>query len=254
MSLPFRPLPDLIAHRGNAAEYPENTLPALRSALDLGVRYVEFDVQLCADRQPVLLNDSNLSRTAGLDRDALQMSWQELSEVAVNEAARFGNRYTDVGIPTLAQAVDLIESHPTVTAFVQLKRASLRGFGHELVVRKVCETLKPIARQCVIISHDLAAVHHVRQVSAYRIGWVLPEYTTLAALKCEALAPDYVFCDHNLLTDNTAKLWRGPWRWACYEVASRKLALDLAARGAKLIETVEVRSMLREFRGMREKG
>ena len=250
MPLPVRQLPDLIAHRGNAAEYPENTLPAIRSALDLGVRFVEFDVQLCADRQPMLLNDSSLKRTAGVDRDALQMTWHELAEVSVNEADRFGSRYTDVGIPTLAQAVNIIESHPGVTAFVHLKRASLRGFGHELVVRKVCEVLKPIARQCVIISYDLAAVHHVRQVSQYRVGWVLPEYTSLAALKCEALAPDYVFCDHNLLTDNTAKLWRGPWRWACYEVTSRKLALELAARGAKLIETTEVRSMLREFRGI----
>jgi glycerophosphoryl diester phosphodiesterase len=250
MSTAVRPLPELIAHRGNAAEYPENTLPAIRSALELGVRFVEFDVQMCADRQPMLLNDSNLKRTAGIDRDALQMTWHELAEVSVNEAERFGNRYTDVGIPTLAQAVNVIESHPGVTAFVHLKRASLRGFGHELVVRKVCEVLKPIARQSVIISYDLAAVHHVRQVSQYRVGWVLPEYTSLAALKCEALAPDYVFCEHSLLTDNNSKLWRGPWRWACYEVTSRKLALELAARGARLIETAEVRSMLREFRGL----
>ena len=241
-------LPDLVAHRGNAAEFPENTLPGIRSALELGVRHIEFDVQLCADRQPVLLNDSNLQRVAGIDRDAVQMTWPELSEVQVNETARFGGRYTDVGIPTLAQAVNLIESQPMVTAFVQLRRASLRAFGHELVARRVCEVLKPVARQCVITSQDLAAVHHVRQVSAYRVGWVLPEYTTLAALKCEALAPDYVFCEHSLLTDNASRLWRGPWRWVCYDVSSRKLALELAARGVRLVETTEVRSMLREFR------
>lgn len=250
MSPPLPRLPDLIAHRGNAAEYPENTLPAIRSALDLGVRHVEFDVQLSADRQPMLLHDSSLKRTAGIDRDALQMTLQELAEISVNEEQRFHKRFTDVGIPTLAQTVNVLESHPAATAFVQLKRASLRAFGHELVVRKVCDVLKPIARQCVIISSDLAAVHYVRQVSSYRIGWVLPEYTTLSALKCEALAPDYVFSDYQLLTDNTAKLWRGPWRWALYEVTSRKLALELATRGARLIQTVEVRKMLREFRGL----
>ena len=68
-------------------------------------------------------------------------------------------------------------------------------------MRKVCEVLKPVARQCVIISSDLAAIHHVRQVSSYRVGWMLSEYTNLSALKCEALAPDYVFCDHQLLTE-----------------------------------------------------
>ena len=45
-------LPTIIAHRGNAAEFPENTLEALQSAVDLGVRHVELDVQLSADRVP----------------------------------------------------------------------------------------------------------------------------------------------------------------------------------------------------------
>jgi hypothetical protein len=134
-------------------------------------------------------------------------------------------------------------SGPRSSSYERARRASLRTFGQEIVVRKVCETLKPIARQCVIISFDLAAVHHVRQVSSYRIGWVLSEYSSLSALKCEALAPDYVFCDHELLTENSSKLWRGPWRWAIYEVTTRKLAMDLAARGAKLVETMAVRAM-----------
>lgn len=244
-------LPDLIAHRGNAAEYPENTLPAIRSALDLGARFVEFDVQLTADRQPVLLHDSNLQRTAGLDRNALEMTLAELADIRVNEEARLGNRFTDVGIPTLAQAVSVLESHSNATAFVELKRASLRAFGAEAFVHKIIDVLKPVARQCVIISFDLATVHYVRQTTSFRIGWVLPEYTNLAALKCEALAPDYVFCDHQLLTDTGSRLWRGPWRWAIYEVTTPKLAVDLAARGARLIETMAVRSMLRELRSLR---
>jgi glycerophosphoryl diester phosphodiesterase len=254
MSASLTQAPELIAHRGNAAEYPENTLPALRSALELGARCVEFDVQLSADRQPVLLHDSNLKRTAGLDRNALEMTWAELAEVSVNEEGRFLKRYTDVGIPTLSQAVSLLATYPHATAFVELKRASLRTFGQEVFVRKVCETLKPIARQCVIISFDLAAIHHVRQVSSYRVGWVLSEYSNLSALKCEALAPDYVFCDYQLLSEGTSKLWKGPWRWAIYEVTSRKLAMDLAARGAKLIETMAVRAMLREFRSLRARS
>lgn len=246
-------LPEIIAQRGNSAEYPENTLPALRSALELGARFISFDVQLCADRQPVLLNDANLTRTAGLDRNATEMTAQELSEIAVNEDARFHGRYTDVGVPTLAQAASLLATQPSATAFVELKRASLRAFSVEIVARRVAETLKSVARQCVLISHDLAAVHHLRQTTSYRVGWILPEYTNLSALKCEALAPDYVFCDHQLLTEGSSRLWRGPWRWAIYEVSSRDLALGLAAREARLIVTPNVRQMLRAFRVMKEK-
>ena len=76
--MPSSRLPELIARRGNVAEYPENTLPALRSALELGARHLGFDVQLSVDRQPVLLNDSNLQRIAGVDRNALEMTWGDL--------------------------------------------------------------------------------------------------------------------------------------------------------------------------------
>jgi glycerophosphoryl diester phosphodiesterase len=241
-------LPELIARRGNVTEYPENTLPALRSALELGARHLSFDVQLSADRQPILLNDSSLKRIAGLDRSALEMTWSELTGVAVTDEQRFSQRYTDIGIPRLGQAVDLLASHPGATAFIELKRASLRAFGHEIFVRKVCEMLKPVAGQCVLLSADFAAVHHVRQVSSYRIGWRLAEYTNTAALKCEALAPDYLLCDQPLLTEGSSKLWRGPWRWVVCDVRTAKVAGELAARGARLVETSAFREMLREFR------
>ncbi|MFL6578580.1 MAG: hypothetical protein ACJ8MR_18285, partial [Povalibacter sp.] len=156
---------------------------------------------------------------------------------------------TDVGIPTLVQAASLLESNPAATAFVELRRASLRAFGHELMVRRITEILKPVARQCVITSSDFTAVHHVRQVSSYRVGWILPEYTRLSALKCEALGPDYLFCDHQLLTENASRLWRGPWRWAIHDVNTRRQALDAAARGARLVQTLQVRQLMREFRG-----
>ena len=59
------PTPELIAHRGWAYRYPENTLPAIAGALGAGARYVEFDVQITADGVPVLFHDSTLDRTAG---------------------------------------------------------------------------------------------------------------------------------------------------------------------------------------------
>ncbi len=45
-------LPEIIAHRGNAAEFPENTLQGLESAVSLGLRHLEFDVQLTATSCP----------------------------------------------------------------------------------------------------------------------------------------------------------------------------------------------------------
>jgi glycerophosphoryl diester phosphodiesterase len=246
---PLSRLPDLIAQRGNVAEYPENTLPALRSALELGARHVEFDVQLSADRQPVLLNDSNLQRVAGVDRNVLDMTWQELAQVTVSEPERFVNQQAgEVAIPSLAQAAMLLATRPAVTAFVEIKRASLRAFGAEIVVRKICEVLKPVVRQCVLVSADFTAIHHVRRLSSFKIGWILTEYSSLSALKCEALVPDYLLCDQQLLTQTHSQLWRGPWRWAISNVTSLDVATEVASRGARLVATTAFPRLLREFK------
>jgi glycerophosphoryl diester phosphodiesterase len=241
----------LVAHRGNAVEFPENTLPALRSALELGVSHVEFDVHLSIDLIPVVMHDANLQRCAGIDRDALEMTWEELSGIAVGEADRFGDRYGDVGIPSLAQVVELLGNFPQATAFVELKRASLQKFGMEQMVRIVCEMLKPVATRVVLISFDLPAINFAKQYTRLAVGWVVPEYNTLSAIKAEATLPHYLFCDQLKLPADTSRLWRGPWQWAIYEVTSRQQVLQLAARGVQFIETMQPRHMLREFRALR---
>ena len=244
-------VPQLIAHRGNAYEFPENTLPSLRSALELGITHVEFDVHLSTDLVPVVMHDANLKRCAGIDREALDMSWDQLSGIAVGEAERFGDRYSDVCIPSLAQVVELLSNFPQATAFVELKRASLRKFGLEQMVQCVCEAVKPVANQVVLISFDLPAISFAKQHTRLPVGWVVPEYTTLSAIKAEATLPHYLFCDQLKLPPDNSRLWRGPWQWAIYEVTTRQQALQLTARGAQLIETMQGRHMLREFRALR---
>ena len=244
-------VPQLVAHRGNAFEFPENTLPALRSALELGVTHIEFDVHLSADLVPVVMHDANLKRCAGIDRDALEMDWRELSETSVGEQERFGDRYSDVCIPSLAQVVELLSNFPKAVAFVELKRASLRKFGAEQVVHNVYEVLRPIVDRAVLISFDLPAVNFAKLHTRLEVGWVLPEYSTLSAIKAEATLPNYLFCDETKLPADRSRLWRGPWQWAIYEVVDRANAQALAARGAHLIETMQVRRMLRELRRLR---
>ncbi len=246
--------PELVAHRGNAHEFPENTLPSLRSALELGARYIEFDVHMSADRVPVVMHDANLKRCAGIDRDALEMTWSELGMINVGEAERFSDRYTDICIPSLIQVVELLSGFPQATAFVELKRASINKYGQDVFISRVCEILKPVAAQVVIISFDLPAIHHVQRNSNYRVGWVLPEYSSLASLKAEATVPQFLFCDHEKLPADGSRLWRGPWQWAIYEVTSIELATQLFERGAPLIETMEIRSMLRQLRNLKQRS
>lgn len=60
---PFlNPMPRVIAHRGDSRNYPENTLPAFISAVEMGIDVVETDIHLTRDGQLVIWHDPTLER------------------------------------------------------------------------------------------------------------------------------------------------------------------------------------------------
>lgn len=232
----------LIAHRGNAAEFPENTLASFTSALQLGVRFLELDVQLSEDGVPVVIHDAQLARTTGLPGYVWEHSAATLARMEATEASRFGDRFSDIHIPLLTDVLNLTERRPDVTLFVEIKRESLAQFGHDQVVAAVIDAIKPRRTQCVVISFDLTAVVRAREMSSLPVGWVLTDYDHHAQLKTEALRPEYLFCNYRKLPVQ-GSLWRGPWRWAMYEVRDMALAMQLAERGVHYIETMAVRKL-----------
>jgi glycerophosphoryl diester phosphodiesterase len=130
-------LPPVIGHRGAAAHGPENTLAGLRKAKALGCRWVEFDVRLTADGQPVLLHDNRLERTTdGRGR----VSALSLAAVRRHDAGRwFHSSFAGERVPTLEEAVMLL-AELGLGANVELKaargkEAATGGVVAELVAR-----------------------------------------------------------------------------------------------------------------------
>ena len=232
----------LVAHRGNALEFPENTLPAFESALQLGVRHVELDVQLSSDGVPMVLHDAELDRTTGIGGKVFEFDADTLASMAAGEPERFGARYAQVRMPRLSEALALVAKWPDALLFVEIKTESLEHFGQERVVKAVIEQVKMLRRQCVVISFDLPAIRRARQLGGVGIGWVLTDYDQESQRQCALLDPQFVFCNHRKLPAREP-LWSGGWRWACYEVRDPALARSLAARGVALIETMAVRTM-----------
>lgn len=98
-------VPPPIAHRGDSARAPENTLPAFRKALALGVKRLELDVRFTVDGTPVLLHDPTVDRTTDGTGEVAAMT---LADVRALDAGRwFSARYAGVKVPTLHQALDL---------------------------------------------------------------------------------------------------------------------------------------------------
>jgi glycerophosphoryl diester phosphodiesterase len=240
-------LPQIVAHRGNPAEFPENTLPSLRSAVDLGVRHLELDVQLSADEVPLLLHDADFHRMSGRADSVFDLDWAAIARLPMGEPGRFGDRYAGVRACSLAEFATELASWPGITVFVEIKRASLRRFGAAVVLERVLECLPAVLDRCVVISFDLPCLEAVRCASRVRIGWVLGGYDAAELARAASLLPEFLFCDLERLPAGNAPLWSGTWDWAIYEVRDVATARACRARGAQFVETMAVRSLLAQY-------
>ncbi len=96
----------IASHRGGGATAPENTLPAISAALAAGFDYVEVDVALTADRQPVLMHDTTVDRTTdGHGR----LSSLTLAQVQrLDAGAWFHADYAGTAVPTFGEFLDVL--------------------------------------------------------------------------------------------------------------------------------------------------
>lgn len=227
----------LVAHRGLATAWPENTLPALEAAAAAGTRWVEVDVQLSADGVPVLLHDAALLRTAGVERSVFELEAGELAAIAVGEPQRFGARFRDVRVPTLVAFASWLATHPGVNAFVELKPESLERFGRPAVVQACLDAMRPAPGQWAPISCDYEALALAAAAGAAPLGWIVRDFDETVAKLARALPARWLFRNHERLAPGP--LPPGPWEWVLYEVDDPVVARDLIARGARWLESMD---------------
>ena len=72
----------VISHRGEHLSHPENTMAAYKAAIDLGVDYIEVDVQATSDGKLVLMHDSEVRRTTNGSGKIAQMTFAEVSSTS----------------------------------------------------------------------------------------------------------------------------------------------------------------------------
>lgn len=102
-------LPKIIAHRGASAYAPENTLEALKTASEMGAKWVEFDVKLTSDSVPVLFHDDTLERTTGSSGVIKERSWADLQDM--DAGSWFSEGFSGARIPMLEEALDILLKH-----------------------------------------------------------------------------------------------------------------------------------------------
>ena len=234
----------LVGHRGLMLSHPENTLSALKAAIDRGARFIECDLQLTKDQQPVVLHDATLTRTAAVDSHIFDLTLAEAQAISVHYPEKFGDKYHPEPIPSLNQFLTLLAEHPTVTAMIEIKQESIDHFNLETFINGVFAQISAYQSQVIVISFNADAVGAAKQ-AGFRSGWVVREMNQSSEQLAKQLLPDYLitnilkvdFKSPALLT----QLWRAPeghnWQWMLYDVTDVSLIKSLLGRGVDLIES-----------------
>ncbi|PWW36561.1 glycerophosphodiester phosphodiesterase family protein [Chromohalobacter israelensis] len=147
------------AHRGSSIAAPENTLAAMRRAIQEGADYLEIDVRQLRDGNVVLSHDRNLKRLTGRDLDITDLTLAETRDIDIG--SWFDDAFADERLATLDQVIGL--AHGKARLYVELKPAP----GNETdLIEAVVERLRHhgIADSAVVASLSPTII---RDVEAY---------------------------------------------------------------------------------------
>ncbi len=167
----------LTAHRGFAAEHPENTLTAVRAAARTADE-IEVDVRRCGSGELVVFHDDTLDRVT--DGEGF------VSDHSIDELRALSVLGSDEGIPSLREILDVLP--PDVTLNAELKE--------EGVAEDAAALAHDVDRPVLFSSFLPEAIDRVSAVSECPTALVFDDRPTenvsLAAdLGCERVHPHW---------------------------------------------------------------
>lgn len=154
----------IIGHRGAAGHAPENTLTSFRAALDLGVDYVEADIQATRDGELVVFHDKLLDRVTDATGYVWDRDYADLATVTVRGEP----------IPLLSELCEVLRG-----TSVRLMAEVLSPAITDHVLKTLDDSLEPD-------QYVLASFHHdvLRDAQTTR-----PGVSTVALLECAPVDP-----------------------------------------------------------------
>jgi glycerophosphoryl diester phosphodiesterase len=230
-----------VAHRGYQKYYPENTLLAVRKAIAAGALFIEIDVQLSRDQVPMVYHDDTLDRVSARSGKVSELTARELGACPAHEPQRFGERFLQEKIATLAELVTVIQAHPALTFYIELKEEAVRDHGDSVCLTKIAAVLQPVIAQCVLISFDLDALVNAQRRGFARIGPVLRDWATRQQ-QIDRLQAAVMFINKHRIP--APDLISASCPIVVYEVDDGAEAQQLLQRGAAKVETFAIGDMI----------
>ena len=160
-------LPIVSGHRGASGLAPENTLAAVRKAMDLGATMTEIDVHLTRDGRVVLMHDDSLHRTT--DGNGLVVEKTLVEIKTLDAGSWFDKAYAPEPVPTLDEVMDLVRDKMKLN--IEIKISGLEPDIAERTIAVIRDN--EFSDQCMITSFDRSTVEKVNVLAPdIRTGWI----------------------------------------------------------------------------------
>jgi glycerophosphoryl diester phosphodiesterase len=162
----------IVAHRGASGTAPENTLAAVREAIDAGADWVEIDVQESKDGVVMVAHDRDLKRVAGSALTIWESTAEDLRTIDIG--SYFDPKFKDERVPTLDEVLQLCKGRAHV--YIELK---YYGYDRNLEQR-VIERVEAHQMQADVRILSLNA-QGLQKIKALRPTWNVGLLTAVAA-------------------------------------------------------------------------
>ena len=149
---------EIIAHRGASADAPENTLAAMRQAIDYATDWVEIDVQETRDDQVVVFHDSDFMKLANVDLKIWDATMADLESIDIGshkDPAFHAER-----VPTLAELLTVCKGKTKVVI-------ELKYYGHDKdLEQRVLDIVNghDMSSDVMYMSLNINAVNKIKQL------------------------------------------------------------------------------------------
>ncbi|HUG53576.1 MAG TPA: glycerophosphodiester phosphodiesterase family protein [Vicinamibacteria bacterium] len=160
-----QPVPLVIAHRGDSAHRPENTLAAFAGALEAGAALVEFDVHLTRDGEVVVIHDDTVDRTTDGRGAVRDLTLAEIRRLSAGYPARFGDAYAGERVLTLAETLGLLRDR--AQAMIEIKAEAVTADAEGGIEAHVVEEVRRagMEKEVALISFDRRALLRCRTLA-----------------------------------------------------------------------------------------
>lgn len=167
--------PTVMAHRGLSADAPENTLYAFSDAISVGADFIELDVQQTRDGVLVVMHDSNLKRTTGVNKNIWDVDYADIQNL--DAGSWFDPAYANARIPTLEETLQFVDKRARLNIEIKpTKPTKPTKHGSDTLEQDVAEliTQYQYTDACYVTSFSYGSLKKVKEVNPeIRTGYLM---------------------------------------------------------------------------------